>query len=69
MASFEWEKCVNKEAVRESVLALMIRKGTNDTPENMQAVKDLPDLWLLDKMPETAALLAETPIETTENET
>ena len=69
MASFEWEKCVNKEAVRESVLALMIRKGTNDTPENMQAVKDLPDLWLLDKMPETAALLAENPIETTENET
>ena len=47
----------------------MIRKGTNDTPENMQAVKDLPDLWLLDKMPETAALLAENPIETTENET
>ena len=68
MASFEWEKCVNKEAVRESVLALMIRKGTNDTPENVHAVKELPDFWRLNKMPETAALLAEHSIQPTENQ-
>ena len=59
MASFEWEKCVNKEAVAASVLGLLSRKNVNDVPEIQAAVQQLPDLWLLDKMPQTAALLAE----------
>lgn len=69
MDSFVWEKCVNKEAVSASVLSLMIRENVNDAPDIQAAVQGLPDLWLLDKMPETAALLAENSIETTESET
>ena len=69
MDSFVWEKCVNKEAVSASVLSLIIRQNVNDVPDIQAAVQGLPDLWLLDKMPETAALLEEDSIETTESET
>lgn len=68
MDSFVWEKCVNKEAVHASVMALMIRENVNNTPENVQAVNDLAQLWLLDRMPETASFLSENLINTTESE-